>query len=193
MRLDVLDYFAPVGTSLAETDALAREIDAVLAADPDVQTFSRRLGAELGPPRATEASRGDILVRLKRHHRPIDEVMEDDRQRIAARVPGLRIEMAQLLSDMLGDLEGSPEPVELKLFGASEDELRRQAKRVADAISDVPELVDRYDGQVACSPERVVRLDALAIGRMGLSTEEVSAQPVGGGAGRRRVDPASSR
>src|SRR5207237_10751852 len=61
----VLDYFTPVGTSLVEADALAGHVDDMLRNDPAVATFTRRLGAELGPPAATEASRGDVMVRLK--------------------------------------------------------------------------------------------------------------------------------
>jgi multidrug efflux pump subunit AcrB len=127
-------------------------------------------------PRATETSRGDIMVRLKSHHRPVEEIMEDQRKLVAARLPGVRVELIQLLGDMLGDLEGNPEPIELKLFGPDEAELRRQAARVAAAIKDLPGIVDLFDGQVACSPERVVRIDPVAAGRVGLSTEAVSAQ-----------------
>jgi CzcA family heavy metal efflux pump len=172
----VFDYFAPIGTSLAEADALASQIDEILRNDPDVATFTRRLGAELGPPRATETSRGDIIVRLKRHHRPIEEIMEDQRNLVGAQLPGVRIELIQLLQDMLGDLEGNPEPIELKLFGSDEAELRRQAKIVADKIKDLPGIVDLFDGQVACSPERIVRVDPVAAGRAGLTTDAVSNQ-----------------
>lgn len=173
----VLDFFTPVGTALPVADALAAHIDAVLAATPDVATFSRRLGAELGPPAATDASRGDYIVRLKStDRRPIEEVMEDVRKRAAAAAPGVRIELVQVLQDMLDDLEGSPEPIELRIFGPDEAELRRQALRVAAAIADVPGLVDLYDGQVACSPERKLTIDPIVAGRLGLTTESVSTQ-----------------
>jgi CzcA family heavy metal efflux pump len=172
----VFDYFAPIGTSLAEADALASQIDALLRADPDVATFTRRLGAELGPPRATETSRGDIMVRLRPRHRPVEQIMEDQRAALAARLPGVRVELLQLLQDMLGDLEGNPEPIELKLFGDDDADLRRAAARVAERIRDVPGLVDLFDGQVACSPERVVRIDPVAAGRAGLTTAAVTAQ-----------------
>jgi len=69
----VLDFFTPIGTSLVEADRLTQSIDEVLRHDDAVETFSRRLGAELGPPAATEASRGDYIVRLKQKGRdPID-------------------------------------------------------------------------------------------------------------------------
>ncbi len=172
----IFDYYAPIGTSLAETDQLASQLDDILRADPDVATFTRRLGTELGPKRATETSRGDIMVRLKPHHRPIEQIMEDQRRLASARVPALRIELAQLLQDMLGDLEGNPDPIELKLFGSDEAELRKQAKRVAGAIRTAPGLTDLFDGQVACSPERMVRLDPVKAGRTGLTTDEIAAQ-----------------
>jgi CzcA family heavy metal efflux pump len=172
----VLDYFTPIGTSLAEADQLATGIDDILRADPDVEAFTRRLGAELGPPRATETSRGDFMVRLHKKHRPMEELMSEQRQLVAAKLPGVRVELLQLLQDMLGDLEGNPEPIELKLFGEDHAELRRQAKRVAEAIRDITGLTDLFDGQVACSPERVVRIDPVAVGRVGLTTDAVAAQ-----------------
>jgi CzcA family heavy metal efflux pump len=172
----VFDYFTPIGTSLKEADRLAQEIDRILKEDPDVLTFTRRLGSELGPPRATEASRGDIMVRLKAKHRPIEDIMEEQRRLAATRLPGVRIELMQLLSDMLGDLEGNPEPIEVKLFGPDEAELRRQAARISAQIKNIDGLVDLFDGQVACSPERLVRLDALKLGRVGLSTAAAMVQ-----------------
>ena len=61
----VVDYFAPVGASLADADALASRLEGVLRDTPEVAAFARRLGTELGPPVATLPSRGDIAVRLK--------------------------------------------------------------------------------------------------------------------------------
>ncbi|MDB4968881.1 MAG: Cobalt-zinc-cadmium resistance protein CzcA [Myxococcales bacterium] len=173
----VLDFFTPIGTSLDEADRLTGQIDELLKADPDIETWSRRLGAELGPPAATEASRGDYIVRLKSGKRdPIDDVMERLRKQLAVRAPGVRVELIQVLQDMLADLEGSPEPIEVKLFGDDEPELRRQAKRVADAIKDVGGLVDLFDGQVACSPLRLVTIDPLTAGRLGLTADAVASQ-----------------
>ena len=174
----VLDYFTPVGTSLDEADHLAGELDEMLRKDPAVATFTRRLGAELGPPAATETSRGDIIVRLrpKDERRSVFQVMEDQRRICAARLPGMRVEFIQLLQDMLGDLEGNPEPIEIKIFGDDEVVLRQLARRIAEAIHDVPGLVDLFDGQVACSPQRVVRIDPVKAGRVGLSTEAVAEQ-----------------
>ena len=60
----VLDYFLPSGTSLTDTDQVARKVEAILSSTPEVQTFSRRTGAELGPATATQLDRGHIMVKL---------------------------------------------------------------------------------------------------------------------------------
>src|SRR5207248_4232138 len=80
----VIDYFAPVGASLADADALASRLESVLRETSEVAAFSRRLGTELGPPVATLPSRGDIAVRLKDgRSRDVEEIMDDQRARMA--------------------------------------------------------------------------------------------------------------
>ena len=60
----ILDYWAPPGTSLTETDRLLREVEAILMATPEVETYSRRTGLQLGGG-VTEANSGDFFVKLK--------------------------------------------------------------------------------------------------------------------------------
>jgi multidrug efflux pump subunit AcrB len=60
----VVDYWAPSGSPLAETERKAKEVEKILSRNPDVQAYVRRTGAELGLF-ATETSRGDIQVVLR--------------------------------------------------------------------------------------------------------------------------------
>jgi multidrug efflux pump subunit AcrB len=181
----VIDYFAPVGASLDEADALAQRVEEVVRTTPEVATFSRRLGAELGPPTATLASRGDIAVRLKEDRsRDVDEIMDEQRSRIAAVAPGLRVELIQVLGDMLGDLQGSPEPLDLKILGADVGVLRGLAAQAAARISDIPGLVDFFNGDEGCAPEEDVRVDPLRAGRQGLDATQVADQLEGGYVGQ---------
>ena len=46
-----------------------------------------------------------------------EEVIEELRATFEKELPGMTIEFVQLLQDMLGDLEGNPEPIEVKIFG----------------------------------------------------------------------------
>jgi multidrug efflux pump subunit AcrB len=60
----VVDYFAPSGTPLAETEEKAKAIEEVLSENPDVEAYVRRTGAELGLF-ATATNQGDIQVVLR--------------------------------------------------------------------------------------------------------------------------------
>jgi multidrug efflux pump subunit AcrB len=176
----VIDYFAPVGASLADADALAGRLESVLRETPEVSAFSRRLGTELGPPVATLSSRGDIAVRLRDgRRRPLDEIMDEQRGRMAAAAPGLRIEFVQVLADMLGDLQGSPEPVELRIYGTDPAALRDLARQAAERTKDVPGLVDRFDGDEGCAPQLDLRVQPLQAGRQGLSAQAIAGQLAG--------------
>ena len=142
----VLDYRSTPGTALTETDRLLRQVEAIIKATPDVQTYSRRTGTGLGGG-LSEANQGDFFVRLKSgKRRPVDQVMEDIRGRIERDVPGLSIEMAQLLEDLIGDLTAVPQPVEVRLFSDSPKELPPLAQHIADAIGKVQGVVDIRNG-----------------------------------------------
>jgi multidrug efflux pump subunit AcrB len=173
----VIDYFAPVGAAMNEADAMAARIEEIVAATPYTAAFSRRLGTELGPPVATLPSRGDVAVRLKTGKRPaVDQIMDDQRARIASAAPGLRVEFVQVLADMLGDLQGSPEPVEVRFFGTDPAVLRQLATRAADKLQDIAGLVDLFDGDEGCAPEVDLRIDPLQGGRQGLQAANVADQ-----------------
>jgi multidrug efflux pump subunit AcrB len=60
----IVDYWAPTGTPLAETEQLARTVEDILSHNPDVESYVRRTGAENGIF-ATQTSRGDIQVVLR--------------------------------------------------------------------------------------------------------------------------------
>jgi CzcA family heavy metal efflux pump len=174
----VLDYFLPAGTSLTETDAVARRIEAVLTSLPEVATYSRRTGAELGPAAATEVSRGDIMVRLKpsgQRRRSAEEVIEEARARLGREAPEARVEFVQVLQDVLNDLSGAPRPIEVKLFGDDYGVLRGQATEIAGRIRDVPGLVDLYAGFEGDAPALAFRVDPARAARLGMTAADVSA------------------
>ena len=112
----ILDYRSEAGTSLTETDRLLRRVEAILRATPEVKTYSRRTGLQLGGG-LTEANTGDFFVRLKPlPRRDIDTVMDEVRGKVEHQVPGLEIELAQLMEDLIGDLTAVPQPIEIKLY-----------------------------------------------------------------------------
>lgn len=142
----VLDYQSAPGTALTETDRLLVQVEEIVRATPDVETYSRRTGTGLGGG-LSEANQGDFFVRLKPFpRRPVEEVMDDIRTKVEHQVPGLKIEMAQLMEDLIGDLTAVPQPIEIKLFLASPNQSGVIAARVADAISKIQGVVDVKNG-----------------------------------------------
>ena len=142
----VVDYRSAPGTALSETDRLLRQVEAIIRSMPDVQTYSRRTGVSLGDT-FTEPNQGDFFIRLKSgNRRPVDEVMDDLRARIEHDVPGLEIEMAQLMEDVIGDLTAVPQPIEIKIFSDNPAQLHALARKTAQLIARIPGVVDVKSG-----------------------------------------------
>ncbi|MCA9528819.1 MAG: efflux RND transporter permease subunit [Myxococcales bacterium] len=172
----VLDYVAPAGTSLDETNRLLLEVEAILEKNPYVASYSRRTGAQLGGG-ITEANTGDFFIRLKDGPRPpIDDVMQRIREAVHARVPVLDVETAQLMEDLIGDLTAVPQPIEIKLFGDDSDQLMQLAPRVANAISSIDGVVSVLDGIVVAGDALEVQVDRRKAALEGVDPQQVTEQ-----------------
>ena len=155
----VLDFLTPPGTSLAETDRLVNQIEAVLKSNAAVETYSKRTGGGLGGS-LHESNEGDFFVRLKPMPRPpIDLVMDEIRGAIEQQVPGVEVDLALLMEDLIGDLTAVPQPIEVKLYGDDFASLMQVAPRVADAIKPIPGVVDVKDGIVLAGDALAIRVD----------------------------------
>jgi CzcA family heavy metal efflux pump len=177
----VLDYWMPPGTSLAQTDLVLRQIEQKVKKMDETDSFSRRTGAEMGLF-VTQQNRGDILVKLKprsERKRSCDEVINDIRAQVEQSHPEMVFEFSQILQDMLGDLQGTPEPVEVKLFGNNMQDLEKVADEIAPKLQKLDGIVDFKTVQKG-NPEIVYHVDPAAAGRAGLTVDQVAAQ-VGAG------------
>jgi Cu/Ag efflux pump CusA len=85
--------------------------------------------------------------------------MDEVRQRIEHQIPGLEIEMAQLMEDLIGDLTAVPEPIEVKLFSDDAPLLRKVAGEVADTIATVRGIVEVKNGLVVAGDALEIRGD----------------------------------
>jgi multidrug efflux pump subunit AcrB len=172
----ILDYKAQSGAALSDTDRILRQVEQVIMATPEVASYSRRTGLQLGGG-LTEADEGDYFIRLKDgRRRPIEAVMADIRQRIEARVPGVEIETAQLMEDLIGDLTAVPQPIEVKLFGDDSAELQRAAKRVGAAIGTINGVVEVVDGLRVAGDAIAIKVDPARAAQQGLDPGSVASQ-----------------
>jgi CzcA family heavy metal efflux pump len=170
----ILDYRSAPGTSLSETDRLLRQVEDIIRSTPEVQTYSRRTGTQLGGG-VTEANEGDFFIRLKPPpRRPIDEVMDDIRKKIETKVPGLDIEMAQLMEDFIGDLTAVPQPVEVKIFSDDEKNLVKLADKTEQAISRIPGVVDLKNGINPAGDAMEIHIDRSKAAMQGMDPEAVT-------------------
>ena len=173
----VLDYKMPPGTSLAETSRVCRQIETRLLETPEVQAYSRRSGAALGF-HLTYPHDGDFLVRLKpraQRKRGVDAVMDELRDKIHEEVPGIEIEFIQILKDLIGDLAGAPEPVEVRIYGDDIKTLQALAPEVGKLVKEVKGVVDEFDGITQSGPEVELKVDKAKAAAMGMTPESVSA------------------
>jgi CzcA family heavy metal efflux pump len=148
----VLDYTSPPGTSLDETDRMLHEIEKMIIRHPDVATYSRRTGTQMGFF-ITEPNTGDYLIQLKKDHKKTsEEVISDLRTEIESTQPALRVDFGQVIGDMLGDLMTSTQPIEIKVFGDDQAKLQQLSKQVANIVTNVKGTADVFDGIVIAGP-----------------------------------------
>lgn len=170
----VLDYRTAPGTSLSETDRVLRQVEGIIRATPDVANYSRRTGAGLGGG-INEANEGDFFVRLKPSgRRPVDEVMNEIRGKIEHTVPGIEVEMAQLMEDLIGDLTAVPQPVEIKIFGDQPDQLTNAARQVAARLGKINGVVDVKDGINAAGDALEIHIDPAKAALEGMDADTIT-------------------
>jgi multidrug efflux pump subunit AcrB len=80
-----------------------------------------------------------------------------------------------VLQDLVGDLSGTPEPVELKVFGADQAAIESTASTIAERLARIPHIVDVKNGLVQSNPQQDVLVDQSAAARYGLQTADVLA------------------
>jgi len=170
----VIDYWAPPGTSLTETSRQLDAVEKILSANPDVESYSRRLGAEMGMF-ITEPYRGDFAVKLKRDRKhSTDEVIAGLRHTFTGQFPAFRWDFPGILTDVIGDLQLTPDPVEIKLFSPDLSWLQRAAPRVEEEIKKIPGVVDTFDGLTETGPSVNFRVRPADAARFGLSVQDIA-------------------
>jgi CzcA family heavy metal efflux pump len=170
----VLDYWAPAGASLTETDRMLHDIEEKLMKTPEIESYSRRTGLELGLF-VTEPNRGDFAVKLKPgHKRATEEVISDLRDQIAESEPALEVEFVGIVPDVIGDLEGNPEPIEIKLFSEDAAALEAKADEVEASVKKVSGVVDTKSGVVVSGPAITFRVDPLKAARFGVTADDIA-------------------
>ena len=108
------------------------------------------------------------------NYRGIEEVMDDVRGEIEKHIPGLQVELLQLMEDLIGDLTSVPQPIEIKLYSDDEQLLRTLPPRVADTISKVRGVVEVKNGIVPAGDALNIQVNRVKAGLEGMDPEAIT-------------------
>ena len=166
-----------VGTRLDLVDRQTRVMESiVLPAVPELVSSVVTVGASGRNPE--DSSRGEIsmtLVGAAQRERSNVEIADDLRARLSGHVPGMvvrtRAPQGQFL---LERVLGSEEGLEVEVRGYELDVLAKLAQRAADAMRDVPGVVDLEISQDAGVPQHEIRVDRQKIADVGLTVRDVT-------------------
>jgi CzcA family heavy metal efflux pump len=172
----VLDFNSPPGTSLAETDRMLREVDSIVLKIPEVVSYSRRAGDQMGFF-ITEPNRGDYLIELSTNRKRTSEVIIDDiRKQVESALPALQIEFGQVVGDMLGDLITSSEPIEIKVFGNDVTQLQQFGREITSILEKIQGIADVKNGTVIAGPYFTIKPREKELSRLGLTPNDLQLQ-----------------
>ncbi|MEY5061597.1 MAG: hypothetical protein RIS45_1518 [Planctomycetota bacterium] len=128
---------APPGTSLAESDRLARGVEQRLMQIEGAMSVTRRTGRAERDEHAEPVSFSEIEVTLREDASA--EAVRASIDRIIADVPGLSTMIGQPIEHRLSHiLSGTPAAVAIDIYGNDLDVLRGVAKEVEAALKSVP-------------------------------------------------------
>ncbi|MBS0589231.1 MAG: efflux RND transporter permease subunit, partial [Proteobacteria bacterium] len=170
----VMDFYTKPGTSLDETERELHQIEEIVKAQPEVETFRRTTGTGMGGDLG-EPHHGDFFVRLKPDHaRGTEEVMAAVLEEIQKNVPAVEIELAQMMEDLIGDLTAVPQPIEIKLYAENPATLIPQAKKIAAAIAKIPGVVEIKDGLMLAGDGIDMKVDPVKAAFESVTPDEVT-------------------
>ncbi|MGY2132085.1 efflux RND transporter permease subunit [Hymenobacter sp. HD11105] len=177
-----VNFSAPAGTSLAESNRLGTLAEKQMLQVPEVAYTARRTGRAELDEHAESVNNSEIEVAFKTdeelekeglERRDKDAILADLRQRLSL-LQGVTINVGQPISHRLDHLlSGVRAQVAIKVFGNDLLELRRYANEVRDAAATVPGVVDLQVEKQVQVPQLLIRPREDAIRALGLPRGEV--------------------
>lgn len=189
------------GTSLMESDRVARRAEALILEVPGVLSASRRTGRAELDEHAEGVNSSEIDVRLAEHERlkpgwgyailraipglhswgvdevgrPRDNVVTDVRDRVT-NLPNVKINIGQPISHRLDHImSGVSAQVVVKVFGNDLHELRAAAADIQERMSTVAGIVDLQTEPQVEIPQLRLKVNHAEAARHGLTPGDVAA------------------
>jgi len=171
-----IDIEAPLGTKLAVTDKIVKEVEKEIGSDEDVKQYVASIGVSTG---MFDAGGGDGGPANKARL-AIDFADKDERhqsseitaEEIRNRVSGITGAVIRVQKERHGPPTGPP--INVELSGDDYKELGRLAAEAEKIIKETPGVVDFNSDYKTGKPEITVRIDREKAGLYGLSTKKVA-------------------
>ena len=181
-KLDEGSWFIPVATpaetSLEENTRITGQIERALLSDPNIQEVVRRSGrSERAIGCVLPVNLSEIFVNLKPRNeltKPADQVLKDVRDKIE-HIPGAAVAFTQPLQNKIDEsMEGSPAPLQVKLFGPDIQVLAEKGKQVEEIVRETRGVADVKIDQATGIPQLHVKIARASAARYGVSVADVS-------------------
>ncbi|RSK37199.1 efflux RND transporter permease subunit [Hymenobacter metallilatus] len=177
-----VNFSAPAGTSLAESNRLGTLGEQQMLRIPEVAYTARRTGRAELDEHAESVNNSEIEVAFKTEEelekegktmRSRDEILADMRQKLSL-ITGVNVNIGQPISHRLDHLlSGVRAQVAIKVFGNDLLELRRYANEVRAAAGTVPGVVDLQVEKQVQIPQLLIRPRDEALRAYGMARGEV--------------------
>jgi CzcA family heavy metal efflux pump len=164
---------SPPGITLAEGDALGRQVEEALLDFPEVVSTSRRTGRAERDEHVQGVNASEMEVVL-REGRPKEELLAGMRQAVAT-IPGAQVTFGQPISHRIDHMiSGSKTNLAVKIFGPDLAVLRGLSGRAQTLLASVPGVVDVSNTEQASVPQLVIDFDRPALALHGLTPASLS-------------------
>jgi CzcA family heavy metal efflux pump len=168
-----LSLVSPLGTPLADGDAVGRQVEQALLSFPEVVSTSRRTGRAEKDEHVQGVNASEMEVVL-RPGRPKEELLSEMRRSLAT-IPGVTVTFGQPISHRIDHMiSGSKTNLAVKVFGPDLAVLRSLSTQAEGVLRGVPGLVDVSNQEQATVPELIIAFDRTAMARHGVTPEGLS-------------------
>ncbi|NBW40393.1 efflux RND transporter permease subunit [bacterium] len=162
------------GTSLSESNRVAKKAEQLLLQLPEIELTGRRVGRAENDEHAQGVHAIEIEGEFSASERSQDDIMADIRTKLAT-LTGASVSVGQPISHRIDHLvSGVRSQLAIKIFGADLAELRALAEEVRRLASSVEGVVDLYVEQQVLVPQVHIRIDREQAALLGLTVQQVA-------------------
>ena len=162
----------PQGTPLGATDLSTREVEEVLYADPDIDSFVTTVGqssslSQTGPSSNSKLANMTVMLNKKRT-KTSTEVVEELRKKLAP------ITSADVRVEQASGGPPSGAPITLKFVGENINDLALAADRAQSLLENIPGTLDIQTSQRNDGTQFEIAIDRNKAAQVGLSAAQVA-------------------